>query len=68
MSVSRDILQAKLVKGSRGEVQFLISRKSCCTQLYRLLEEQVNNGKKNPRKYLDSAGGNFTSIPHWTIK
>ena len=38
-SVARDILQAKLVKGTRGEVKILISRKSCCTaQFYRLLE------------------------------
>ena len=50
--------------GTRGKVKILISRKSCCTQFYRLLEEQVSDGKKsaifimkNPRKYLDSAGG-----------
>ena len=58
-------MQDKLVKGTRGEVKILISRKSCCTQFYRLLEYQVKDGKKirnfpmkNPRKYLDSAGGN----------
>ena len=33
-SVARDILQAKLVKETRGEVKFLISRKSCCAQFY----------------------------------
>ena len=43
----RDILQAKLVSGTLGEVKFLISRKSCCTQFYRLLEEQVNDSKKS---------------------
>ena len=42
------ILQAKLVKGTRGEVKFLISRKNCCTQFYRLLEYKVNDGK-NPQ-------------------
>ena len=35
-SVARDILQAKLVKGTRCKVKFSISRKSCCTQFYRL--------------------------------
>ena len=39
--------QAKLFKGTRGEVKCLISRKSCCTQFYRLLEEQVNDGKNS---------------------
>ena len=31
----------------RGEVKFIISRKSCCTQSYRLFEYQVNDGKKS---------------------
>ena len=31
---ARDILQAKLVKGTRGKLKILISRKSCCTQFY----------------------------------
>ena len=34
---ARDILQAKLAKGTRGEVKILISRKCCCTQFYRLV-------------------------------
>ena len=46
-SVARGIFQAKLVKGTRGEVKILISRKSCCTQFYRLLEKQVNDDKKS---------------------
>ena len=37
-SVARDILQAKFVKGTRGEVEFLIFRKRCCAQFYHLLE------------------------------
>ena len=76
MSCHRDILQAKLVKGTRGVVKFSFSRKICCTQFYRLLEYQVNDDKKPrnfpmkiPRKYLDSAGGNLTHSPqHGTNK
>ena len=35
---SEGYFAGKLVKGTRGEVKILISRKSCCTQFYRLLE------------------------------
>ena len=38
--------ETNLVKGTRGEVKLLISRKRCSTQFYRLLEYQVNDGQK----------------------
>ena len=41
--VANDILQDKLVEGARGEVRILISQKKL---LYRILEYQVNDGKK----------------------
>ena len=43
-SVAKE-MQVKLVKGTRGEVKVFISRKSCCTQFYHLLEYQLNDGK-----------------------
>ena len=71
--IARDILQAKLVEGARGKVKFLISRKSCCTQFYRLLEYLVKYVWKirkcfmtNPRKSWGPAGGNLTYYPHGT--
>ena len=55
-----------MVKGTQGEVNYLISPKSSCIQFYRLLEYQLNDGKnpqlsnENPREYSDSADGNLT--------
>ena len=45
----RKIIEFLLYRETRGEVKVYISRKSCCTQFYRLLEYQANDGKKNPK-------------------
>ena len=61
-----NVLKAKLVKGTQGEVKFWICRKKICTQFNRLLKYQVNDGKtinkKNCEKSLGSAGGNITYL------
>ena len=47
-----DLLQAKFVKRTRGEVKNLISRKSRCTQFYRLLDYQVNDAWLKIRNFI----------------
>ena len=67
------IFQAKLVKGTRGEINFLFLKKVVVHNFiffwntkYSMHMVKIRNFPiKNPQKYLDSAGGNF---PYGTIE